>query len=55
MATLKVPFEGRDEEEIKKNISEKIPVELDRTYSPSLNKLIMRILTKDHIKRPSAE
>ena len=54
MATLKVPFEGRDEEEIKKNISEKAPVELDRTYSPSLNKLIMRMLTKDHLKRPSA-
>ena len=54
LAQLKFPFDGEVEDDIKKNIMNKVPEELDNSYSPELNKLIMKMLTKDPLKRPSA-
>jgi len=54
MAKLDYPFNGNSEDEIKENILNKVPLELDNTYSDSLNILIKKMLTKDPLKRPSA-
>ena len=54
MAKLDYPFNGNSEDEIKENILNTAPLELDNTYSDSLNFLIKKMLTKDPLKRPSA-
>lgn len=55
MANLKPPFEGKNYNEIKRNIIETIPSHLDKFYSNELNTIIFKMLNKDQIKRPSAK
>lgn len=56
MAQLELPFVPSDNEKIHKlNILNKAPKPLDKNYSKELNKLIMKMLTKDPIRRPTAK
>ena len=53
MALLKLPFEGTDLT-LKNNVLSKSPKNID-CYTKDLNILIMKMLTKDPLKRPTAK
>lgn len=55
MAEMVYPFGEESETEIKDNILNKIPKEIDEFYSRELNNFIMNMLIKDYLKRPSAK
>lgn len=55
MAQMVYPFEGGSEKDIKDNILSKVPKEIDKYYKSELNNLIMKMLIKDPLKRPSAK
>ena len=55
MAEMVYPFGEESEKDIKDNILNKIPKEIDEPYTPELNNFIMNMLIKDYLKRPSAK
>ena len=55
MAEMVYPFGEESEKEIKDNILNKIPKEIDEIYTRKLNNFIMNMLEKDYLKRPSAK
>jgi NIMA (never in mitosis gene a)-related kinase len=55
MAEMVYPFGEESEKDIKDNILNKIPKEINEYYTRELNNFIMKMLIKDYLKRPSAK
>ena len=55
MAEMVYPFGEESEKDIKDNILNKIPKEINEYYTRELNNFIMKMLIKDYLKRPLAK